>query len=188
MAQFDRVLAAFGADDRHVAKQGRDGRAVQSGRHHQQAELGTELAARVQAQRESQVAVQAALVELVEDDDRHVLERRIGIEQADQNALGDDLDARRPADPGLQPRAVADRGADRLAERGAHAGRDGTRGEPTRLEHQDAAVRRDRACKERQWHQRALAGTGRCFEHRAGRRAECCDELREYARDRQDGQ
>ena len=66
----------------------------------------------------------------------------IGLQPADQQALGDDLDARRRRDGGVQPGAVADRAADRLAEQRRHAGGGGAGGQPARLQHQDACRRR----------------------------------------------
>ena len=95
-------------DDRAVAEQSRDGRAVERGRHHQQAQVVAQVPLRVERQREAEVGLQVALVELVEDHAADVLERRIVLQQARQDAFGDDFDARRGTDARLEPRAIAD--------------------------------------------------------------------------------
>ena len=58
-------------------------------------------ALRVERQREAEIGVEGALVELVEQHRRDALERRIVEDHAGEHALGDDLDAR-PA-PILEP-------------------------------------------------------------------------------------
>ena len=116
---------------------------------------------RVEREREADVGVQAALVELVEQHRRDALERRIALQHAREHAFGDDLDARAFADARLEPHAVADGVADALAERRGHALGDGARREPARLEHHDALAARPRLLEQRERHDGALAGAGR---------------------------
>ena len=97
---------------------------------------------RSQAQRQRQIGFQRTLVHLVQDHGGDAVEPGIGLQPADQQALGDDLDAGRRRDGGIQPGAVADGAADRLAEQRGHAGGGGAGREPARLQHQDACRRR----------------------------------------------
>ncbi len=63
----DRINLARAGDDRSVAEQPGDRRAVQGGRHHQHPQVLAQTALAVQAEGERQIGVQAALVELVEN-------------------------------------------------------------------------------------------------------------------------
>ena len=85
---------------------------------------GAEVGARIERQRQPQVRLQAALVELIEDDGGDAFQRRILLQQPREHALGDDLDARararrayrgacgsRRCRPTLSPRVCAMRAA-----------------------------------------------------------------------------
>jgi hypothetical protein len=59
--------------------------------------------------------METSLVKFVENDEAHVLERRVVSQQASQHALGDDFDACAGANPGIEAHTVTDRFADTLA-------------------------------------------------------------------------
>ena len=85
------------------------------GRHGDQPQLRAQHTLQVAAQRQRQVGFHRTLVHLVQDHGGDAVERRIGLQPTDQQALGDDLDAGRRRDGGIEPGAVADRAADGLA-------------------------------------------------------------------------
>ena len=72
-----RIGAAFAGDDGCVAQQPGHRRAVQRRRHHQQSQVLAQAALAVQAQGQGQIGVQTALVEFVENDQPHAVQRRI---------------------------------------------------------------------------------------------------------------
>ena len=67
MADGQREESSFGAEDGAVAEEACDGRGVECGGHHNDAELGPGALKALQ-QRESEIAVEVALVEFVEHD------------------------------------------------------------------------------------------------------------------------
>jgi hypothetical protein len=119
VARLDGKGAALGGDHRRVAQQPRDGARIERGRHHQQAQVVAQVRLHVEREREPEVGHEAALVELVEDDEADVLERGVGLQHAGEHALGDDGQARVAGNLRLEPRAVADAPADGLAEQRA---------------------------------------------------------------------
>ncbi|HVX87644.1 MAG TPA: hypothetical protein VG940_01865 [Gemmatimonadales bacterium] len=84
--------APFARHDRRVAEQLCDGGPIERGRHHEDAELGAEELLGLQGEREAQVAREGAFVELVEDDQAVVLERRVVPDDPGEHPFGDDLD------------------------------------------------------------------------------------------------
>jgi len=94
VAGLHRKDAALRAHERRVAQQARHRCPIQRCRHDEQPQVGREVGARIEAQRNSQIGLQAAFVELVENDGGDALERRITLQQPRQHALGNHLDAR----------------------------------------------------------------------------------------------
>ena len=101
---------------------------------------GAALRCRSRQKRQREVGLQRALVHLVEDHAGHAVQAGIGLQAADQQALGDHLDAGGGGDGAVEPGAVADGVADRLAAQRRHARRRGAGGQPARLQHDDAAA------------------------------------------------
>jgi hypothetical protein len=141
----------------------------------------------VERQREAEIGVKRALVELVEQHRADAVERWVVEDHAGENALGHDLDARLGPDLACQAGAQADGLADRLAERFGHALGGGAGGEPARLQDQDLAAVKPRLVKERERHARRLAGPGRGDEHGAGPRRERAFERVQHGVDGQGG-
>ncbi len=163
----DRPGASFALDERRVADERADPRAVERRRHDEEPQVLAQGALRVERQRQPEIGVERALVEFVEQHRRDALERRIVEDHAGEHALGDDLDARAGRDQTLQAHAQADRLSDLFIKRRGHAGRGGAGGEPARLEQEEFFPRRPRLVEERQRDARRLARAGRSDQHRA---------------------
>ena len=71
----------------------------------EQPQLRPQLALQVEAKRQGQVGFEGAFVDLVEDDGGDPVEAGVGLQTADQQALGDDLDAGLGGDRLFQPGA-----------------------------------------------------------------------------------
>ena len=140
---------------------------------------------RIEREREAEVGVERALVELVEQHRRDALERGIVEDHAREHALGDDLDAGALRDEALQPHAQADRLADLLAQGRRHAGGGGAGGETARLEQDEALALRPRLVEQRERRARRLARAGRRDEHGARMRGERRRRARQRVVDRQ---
>ncbi|MCY1285500.1 hypothetical protein D9M70_344420 [compost metagenome] len=166
-ALLHRVHAAFAAHHRRVIQQARQTLAFQGGRHQHdlQRRLVAQQRAAVEAEGQGQVGVQAALVEFVEDHQADPFQRRVLLQAAGEDALGDHLDARARADFRLQADAVADRLADLLAQLAGQALGGGAGGQATRLQHEDALPGQPGFVEQGERHSSGLAGTGRCLQH-----------------------
>ena len=145
IARLDRIGAAFGFDDGRLAEQPGDPRAVEGRGHDEEAQILAQAALRIERQREAEIRIEGALVELVEEHGGDAVERGIVEDHAGEHALGHDLDAGFAADLGAEAHAQAHRLADGLAERLRHARGRSAGGEPARLQHDDLAAVRPRA-------------------------------------------
>lgn len=112
--QSDRKLAAFACDHRRVGEKTGNCRNVERRRHDEDAELGPHESLGLQRERETEVGVQAALVEFVEDEEIDALERWIVLEHAGEDTLGYDLESRRRPDARVESHAITNGGADCL--------------------------------------------------------------------------
>src|SRR3546814_3115404 len=94
IAQVERVGTALALDHRAIAHQRGEARTVERRRHRDQPQIGAQRGLRVEREREAEIAVEAAFVDLVEQHRRHPGKLWIGLDAIDENALGDDRDAR----------------------------------------------------------------------------------------------
>src|SRR5712691_8781188 len=69
VSSLHRVAASLAGHHARAAQQRRNGAAVQGGRHDEEAEVRAQDALRLKRQRETEVGVEAQLVELVEDEE-----------------------------------------------------------------------------------------------------------------------
>ncbi len=173
IAGLDREGAAGALDHRRVAEELADARAVERRRHDQELEVLAQALLHVARQRQAEVGIERALVELVEQHGGDALERGIVEDQAREHALGHDLDARR---------------APRLWSRSARGSRRSRRplrpasppcARPRRARRAGAARARGASCpcaqgsaREHERHPRGLAGAGRGDQHRGVCRAQ----------------
>jgi len=184
--RLDREAAPLARHDRRAAQQRGDRPAVERGRHDEDAQLLAQQRARLEAEREPEVRVQAALVELVEDDESRSLERGVALEHAREHAFGDDLDPRGRADARVHAHAVADRVPHALAEGVRHPPRRRARRQPPRLEHHDLLLPQPGFIEQRQRHPRRLSCSRRRLEHGARVRAQRVSQGREDGVDREE--
>jgi hypothetical protein len=177
--------AARGTRGDRVADGTRERCAIERGRHDEQAQVRPQVTPALERERQAEVALQVALVELVEDHARDSFERGIVLQHAGQDALGDDLEAGRGACTGLEPGAEADSLAGTLAERVRHALRDCARGDPARLEHHDPSVSPPGGIEQRERNDRALPGPRGRFQHDGASGRECSAQFRQRFEDGQ---
>jgi hypothetical protein len=81
---------------------------VEGRRHHDDLQVGPGAALEGAQEGEAEVAVEVALVELVEDDDADRAQRGVGVQLAGEQALGDEAQAGVGAGGGLEADLVAD--------------------------------------------------------------------------------
>ena len=79
-------------------------------------------------------------MQLVENHAAHRLERRVVLQQAQEQAVGHHFDAGARADLAVEPYAIAHGLADRFAQSRCHPSGGGARGQPSRLLHHDPAA------------------------------------------------
>ena len=138
--EVDRMAAAVAFDYRRLAHQLRETGAVEGGRHGQQPEVGPQRALRVERERQSEIAVQAALVHFVEQHGRDAGQLGIRLDALQEDAFGEDEDPGSRRAPAVEPRGIADRLADCLAGQLRHSLGRGARREPARRQEQDLAA------------------------------------------------
>ena len=159
--------------------------AVERGRHHEDAEVGPQVRPGVEGQRQAQVGLEAALVELVEDHQPHAVEAGVALQPPGEDALGHHLDPGVAADGPVVAGAVADRAADLLAEQRRHPPGRGPGGQPAGFEHDDAPVAEPLGAEQGEGDRGGLAGAGGGLEHGQARAGERGLELGQGGDDRQ---
>ncbi len=176
IARLDREGAAGALDHFRTAlrptKKLADACAVERRRHDQKLEVLAQTLLDVASQREAEIGVERALVELVEQDGGDARERGVVEHHAREDPLGHDLDAGRARDLGAEADAVAHRRADRLAECRRHARRRGAGRKPARLQHEHLLALGPWLLGQNQRHPRGLAGAGRSDQDRGAVRAQ----------------
>ena len=175
MPDRQREQPSFGANDRAVVEEACDGRRVERGRHHNDAKLRPSALKALQ-QRESEIAVEVAFVELVEHDGVDALEHWVSEKAAGENAFGDEAETCARADLFFEADLVADGFADVFAEFACDAARGHAGGDAARFQHDDFAA--DDA-EERGWDAGRLSGAGWGFDDEAGRALQGCEDLRQ---------
>ncbi len=162
----DRKHPSFATHHGRITKQRGQTLAFQGGGHHQHLErrIAQQLAP-AQGQRQGQIGVQTAFMEFVEDHQADAVQRRIVLQPAGEDALGDHLDTGARPYPAFQADAIAHRLADAFAQfRGQALGGSASR-QPARLQQQDALTGQPGFVQQRQGHPGGLAGAGRRFQH-----------------------
>src|SRR5262249_60223872 len=117
IARLDRKGAACALDDWRIAEELGDARAVERRRHDQELELSSQGLLHVARERQAEVGVEGALMELIEQNGGDARKRRIVEYEPREDALGHDFDARRRGDFAAEAPAVAHARAHRLAPR-----------------------------------------------------------------------
>ncbi len=134
----NREAAPLGHHHRRFRQQLRQASVVQGGRHDQQFQIVTQPLLHIEQQRQRQIGLQAAFVELIEDHQRHALQFGVLLQHAGENAF------RHHFQPGLRPaftfgaHAVAHGLAGFLPQLLRQAIGDVFRRQPPRLQHDNA--------------------------------------------------
>ncbi len=133
--------------------------------HDEEPQIGANRTADVERQRQTQVALEVAFVELVEDDESHTGELGIVLQSAGQDTLRHDLDPGATARATFVPGPEADQPPHLLTHEVRHpsGGRPG--GEAAGFEHHDAPARQPRFVDQAQRHDGGLAGPRLRLQH-----------------------
>ena len=168
MTHGERVLATCGAQDRAAAEIVRDRSGIERGGHDDEPQFGAR-ALQALEQSEREVAVEVALVELVQHDGVDAAQGGVGEQATREDAFGDEAEARARAGDLVEADLVADGVADLLAEFGGDAARGEARGDAAWFEDEDFAADEG---EQRGRDAGGLAGAGRGFEDEVGCTAE----------------
>ena len=141
MAGLDREGPSLRFDHRRIAEQTCDAGAVEGRRHDEDAKVRPQRALCVEGERESEIGVEGALVELVEQHGADAGEFGIVEDHPGEHALGHDLDAGSGGDLGAEAHAQADRLPDGLTQALGHALGGPAGGEAAGLQDDDPGVR-----------------------------------------------
>ena len=183
----ERECPAFGLHDRHVvarfAEILRDRLRRERRRHRHEPQVRPPRA-QPRDEREREIAVEVALVQLVDDHAADSAQFGIREQPARQDALGDEADARRGAGAAIEAHLVADLPAELDAALAGDARRREPCREPPRLQHDDLAAHQA-GVEERTGNARRLAGAGRRDQHARAARAHRGHELRHDVVDRE---
>ena len=154
------------SNDRGIAEHTRQARGIEGRGHDQDPQILAQLRLRIERKREPEVGLQAALVKLIEDHATRSFERRVALQHPREDTFGHDFDPGAAPDTRVCARAVANGRPACFSERVRHPFRHRTRGHATRLEHHDATGSQPAGLQQGERHDRALARTGRCRQHR----------------------
>ncbi len=116
----NRVDAARNRDHDRIFEQAGHALAIERCRHHQNTECRTELPASIQSQRQTHVGLQGTLVILIENEPGDRFERGVFLQQASEYSFGNDLDAGRSGNAGVEAHAISDRSSNRLPAQRRH--------------------------------------------------------------------
>ena len=171
MVDLDRMEPTGQLDDRAIVQKGRDRTRIEGGRHDDDPEIVARVAGLL-AEREAEIAVEAALMKLVEDHRAKVAEQGIGLEPPGQDPLGRDDQPGLALESPLEADVPADLAPDRPSPFGRDPSREGTRGNAARLQQQDGTVD-----GQRRGYARRLAGARRSDHHDRATGAREVDDL-----------
>jgi hypothetical protein len=132
--------APGGGDDGGVVEEAGDSGGVEGGGHDDEEEVGPDGGADLAEEGEGEVGVEAALVELVEQDGACAFEEGVGEEASGEDALGDDMEAGVAGDAGVEADLVADLASEGPALLVGDAGGGGAGGDAAGLEEDEAGV------------------------------------------------
>jgi hypothetical protein len=140
---------------------------IERGGHDQDAQVLAQRRLGLDAQRQAEIGIQAALVKLIEDHAADIPQLRVGLQHAREDSLGDDLDPGGAADACLQSGAKTYGLADGLNDQLRHASGDGSGRNAARLEHHDLPLPQPRAAEYGERDDGALTGPRRSLQQHA---------------------
>ena len=173
--RLDREALSLGGYDGRIVHQSGHWSGVKRRGHGQKDQVVTKRGADFESKRETEIGVERALVEFVEDHRADIVERWIGLDHAGQDALGDDLDPGGFRGLGLPPDSIADRLPNVFVQGLGHAGGSGAGGKAAGFQHHDL-LRGQAGVQHGERHACGLARAGRRLQHGAARLAERVDQ------------
>ena len=193
VTQLQRVIIARNINERGLlarrgAQPGNRARGLQRRRRQGDEQVLAQRRTRIQGEGQSQIRVQVALVELVDDDPRHARQLRVALQAAQRHARRHHLHARTFADPRIPTHRIADLPADLLTEQTGDPASSGPRGHPARLCDENTPHRcivLGQCHRHRGRQQRRLTRARRRRDHCAAARPRRRRDIAQGARDRQ---
>ncbi len=186
-AQIDGKAAPPGGDDgRAFAHEGSDGFGIQRRGHGQQDQVVTQRPGDFKAEGQSQIGIERAFVEFVEDHRADARQPRIGLDHPGQDAFGHHLDPGFRAGLAVAPDAVAHGLAYGFAQGIRHTLGCGAGGKAAGFQHEDTARGQPRL-QHRQRDDGGFPGTGRGLQDRAAMVAQGRDQRIKDIMDRKGG-
>ena len=180
----DGKAAPLGADHRGPRQQGLQRHSVQGGGHDQQAEIIAQPLLALDGEGQRGIGMQAAFVELIENDERHPGKLGILLQHPGQHPLGHYLEPGRGTGATLAPHPQPDALPHLLSELARQEARDVARREAAGLQHDDAAGQPVSA-HQLQGQQGRLARAGRGLQDHAG---VAVDGIKQLGQHRDDGE
>ncbi len=108
MAQVQGLYLPRALDDGRLAQQRGEASAIQRRRHRHDAQVRPQRVLRIECQRQPEIAVQAALMHLVEQHSGHACQFRIVLDSPHENAFGQHQQPRARGLPAVHARCIAD--------------------------------------------------------------------------------
>jgi hypothetical protein len=139
VAQVDRIATALALDHRRAVHQAGEAGAIERGGHRDEPQILAQPGLRIERQSEAEIALEAALMDFVEEDGGDAGQLGIGLDAAAENAFGDDEDAGFRGCPAFEASRITDRLARLLAGQICHALGGGAGGEAPGREEPDLA-------------------------------------------------
>ena len=180
-----RIRPAGRGQQRGITQQPGQRSGFQGGGHDQDLQVRSHLALDIQCQGQAKVGLQAALVELVEDQQRHPFQQRIVLDAAGQDPFGHDLDPGCRGDPAVKSDAVSDGLPQLLPQASSHPAGSRDRRQAARLQHDDLSGFCGDDIKQRQRDAGGLAGAGGGVQDAIGVAA---DGVQQFGKDVVDGE
>jgi hypothetical protein len=172
----DVMSAALGADDGRIPEQRREPAQIESRRHDQKPEVLAQRLLALEQEGETEIGVEAALVELVEYDAADPLERGVVLNHPREDSLRDHLDAGGAAHPCLDPGPKAHGATHVFPEQLRHAARDRARCDAAGLEHENLGAPEPPGVAQGERDDGALARPGRCMQQHPRTRRQGVDQ------------
>ena len=166
IAQRQRMAPPFAPHQRRTTEQPREPLAIHRRRHRQDPQIRPQRPRRIERQRQREIIVEAAFVDLVEQHRRHAGKFGIGLQPRQEHAVGHRDHPRRRTDLAVEPRLVTDRRAGHLAALPCHIFRCRPRRQPPRHQQQHLA-HAPRLTNQRRRHHRRLPRPRRRNQQRA---------------------
>ncbi|MNI21783.1 hypothetical protein D3C73_753190 [compost metagenome] len=137
ITDLDRKTPSFAFDHRRVVQQCRDTIRIEGCRHYDYTQIFSKRRLCVERQRQSEIGIERAFVEFVEDHRGNAGKFRIVKDHSGKYPLRDDLDPCRLRNPRVEAHSVTDRLPDTLSLERRHARSGSSRRQPPRLKQDD---------------------------------------------------